>query len=148
VSRPFRISLWIAGLLALLLVASPFVAYHAARWYYDPELPSVATLKELKLQVPLRVYTRDGRLIGEFGAERRAPMRYEQIPQRVIDAFLASEDDRFFEHPGVDWQGLVRAAQAGHPSYCGRVGSSGSQRTARSRRTPCRPILRSLRRNA
>ncbi|HKY91818.1 MAG TPA: penicillin-binding protein 1A, partial [Nevskiaceae bacterium] len=64
---------------------------------------------ELQLEVPMRVYTRDGKLIGEFGAERRAPLRYDDIPKRVIDAFLAAEDDRFFEHPGVDWQGLVRA---------------------------------------
>ncbi|MGQ0621587.1 MAG: penicillin-binding protein 1A [Panacagrimonas sp.] len=109
-SRLLLFSIWIAGLLLALLVASPFLAFYGARWYYEPELPSVSALKELKLQVPLRVYTRDGKLIGEFGAERRAPMRYDEIPQRLIDAFLASEDDRFFEHPGVDWQGLMRAS--------------------------------------
>lgn len=82
---------------------------YAVQWYYEPELPPVASLRELKLGVPMRVYTTDGRLIGEFGAERRAPLRYEQIPQRLIDAFLAAEDDRFFEHPGFDWRGLLRA---------------------------------------
>jgi penicillin-binding protein 1A len=64
---------------------------------------------ELKLGIPLRVYSEDGALIGEFGAERRDPLRYEQIPPRLVQAFLAAEDDRFFEHPGVDLQGLLRA---------------------------------------
>ena len=108
-SRPLRISLWIAAALVLLAVAAPFVLLNVARWYYEPTLPSVSSLSELQLQVPLRVYTRDGKLIGEFGAERRAPMHFDQIPPHIIDAFLAAEDDRFFEHPGVDWQGLARA---------------------------------------
>ncbi len=83
--------------------------FFAAKWHYGSQLPSVASMRELQLQVPLRIYTRDGKLIGEYGAERRAPLRYDQIPPRVIDAFLAAEDDRFFEHPGVDWRGLARA---------------------------------------
>ncbi|MGQ0530855.1 MAG: penicillin-binding protein 1A [Panacagrimonas sp.] len=109
-SRPARIVLWIAAALAALAVAAPFILLKAARWYYEPTLPPVSTLLELQLQVPLRVYTLDGKLIGEFGAERRAPLQYDQIPPRIIDAFLAAEDDRFFEHPGVDWQGLARAS--------------------------------------
>ncbi|HUS23679.1 MAG TPA: penicillin-binding protein 1A [Candidatus Binatia bacterium] len=73
-------------------------------------LPPTSSIRDLHLEQPLRVYTRDGKLIGEFGAERRAPLAYAEIPQAVIHAFLAAEDDRFFSHPGVDWQGLVRAA--------------------------------------
>ncbi|MFP5304700.1 MAG: penicillin-binding protein 1A, partial [Gammaproteobacteria bacterium] len=73
-------------------------------------LPSVESLRELPLSVPLRIYSRDGKLIGEFGAERRALVRYEALPPQLVNAFLAAEDDRFFRHPGVDWQGLVRAA--------------------------------------
>jgi len=61
------------------------------------------------MQLPLTVYSRDGKLIAQIGEQRRIPVAREQIPQVVVDAFLASEDDRFFEHPGVDWQGLVRA---------------------------------------
>ena len=68
------------------------------------------SLREVRLQVPLRVYTRDGRLIAEFGEKRRIPARHDEIPPKLIQAFLAAEDDRFFEHPGVDYQGLVRAA--------------------------------------
>ena len=109
-SRPLVISLSILGGLLILAAAAPFILFYGARWYYEPTLPSVASLRELKLQVPLRVYTRDGKLIGEFGAERRAPLAYNDIPPRLIDAFLAAEDDRFFEHPGVDWKGLARAS--------------------------------------
>lgn len=98
-----------AALFATAVAALALVLFLAVRWYYEPQLPSVTSLRDLQLQVPLRVYTRDGLLIGEFGAERRAPLAYAQIPDRVIQAFLAAEDDRFFEHPGVDWQGLVRA---------------------------------------
>jgi penicillin-binding protein 1A len=83
--------------------------FFAAKWHFERQLPSVAAIREIQLQVPLRIYTRDGKLIGEFGAERRAPLRYDQIPQRIIDSFLAAEDDRFFEHPGFDWKGLTRA---------------------------------------
>jgi penicillin-binding protein 1A len=74
------------------------------------DLPATDTLRELQLGQPLRVYTSDGQLIGEFGAERRAPLAYADLPEPVIQAFLAAEDDRFFEHPGVDWRGLLRAA--------------------------------------
>jgi len=96
----------------LLLVGFGLLAgvFFAAQWHYGRQLPSVAAIRDIQLQVPLRIYTRDGKLIGEFGAERRAPLRYDQIPQRVIDAFLAAEDDRFFEHPGFDWKGLTRAS--------------------------------------
>jgi len=74
-----------------------------------PQLPSAEVLREVQLQVPLRVYTRDGALMAEFGEKKRTPLRYEQFPQRLVQAFIAAEDDRFFEHPGVDYQGLVRA---------------------------------------
>ncbi len=85
-----------------------------------PKLPSVDNLKEVQFQVPLRVYTRDHKLIAEFGEKRRAPLDYEEIPDRLIKAVLAAEDDRFFEHPGVDWRGLLRAA-----AYLVRTGEKG-----------------------
>ena len=77
---------------------------------YSRQLPPVASLKEVKLQTPLRVYSREGQLIALFGEKRRIPLRYQDLPQKMVDAFLAAEDDRFFEHPGVDYQGLLRAA--------------------------------------
>jgi penicillin-binding protein 1A len=78
--------------------------------YLKPSLPDVDTLRVVQLQVPLRVYTRDGKLIASIGEQRRIPVRFEQIPQKLIQAFLATEDDRFFRHHGVDWQGILRAA--------------------------------------
>ena len=76
----------------------------------ESDLPSVDSLRELQLSVPLRIYTEDGKLIGEFGAERRALLKYDAFPQQVVHAFLAAEDANFFEHSGVDYFGLLRAA--------------------------------------
>lgn len=90
-------------------VASAVAVGAYVRWGLMADLPSTASIRELRLEEPLRVYTRDGQLMGEFGAERRAPLDYAEFPKPVIQAFLAAEDDRFFEHPGVDWQGIARA---------------------------------------
>ena len=84
--------------------------FYALKAYYGPKLPDFAGVEDLALQVPLRVYTADGKLMQEFGAERRKPLRYDQLPQVLVQAFLAAEDDRYFQHPGVDYQGLLRAA--------------------------------------
>ena len=78
--------------------------------YLEPDLPPVEQLREIRLQVPLRIYSKDQRLIAEFGEKRRIPLAYNNIPPSMIKAFLAAEDDRFFEHPGVDYQGILRAA--------------------------------------
>jgi penicillin-binding protein 1A len=72
--------------------------------YYAPQLPAIDVLRDVQLQVPLKVYTRDHELIAEFGEKRRSPVAYTEIPPLVIQAFLSAEDDRFFEHPGVDYQ--------------------------------------------
>ena len=78
--------------------------------YIMPKLPDIETLKDIKMQVPLRVYSADMSLIAEFGEKRRTPVKIDEIPPKLIEAFLAAEDDRFYVHPGVDWQGLVRAS--------------------------------------
>ena len=78
--------------------------------YFSPGLPSVSTLKDVELQVPLKVFSRDGKLIAVYGEKRRQPLQIKDYPQPVIQAFLAAEDDRFYQHPGVDYQGLMRAA--------------------------------------
>jgi penicillin-binding protein 1A len=103
-----RIALFVAGILVAGLVVA-VAGFVGVRAYYEPRLPDVNSLHDLKLGVPLRVYSQDGELIGEFGAERRDPLRYDQIPPRLVQAFLAAEDDRFFEHSGVDLMGLMRA---------------------------------------
>jgi len=81
----------------------------AVLWWVMPQLPSAASLREVRLQTPLRVYTRDGSLIAEFGEKRRNPVAIADVPLRMKQAFIAAEDDRFYEHPGVDWMAIVRA---------------------------------------
>jgi penicillin-binding protein 1A len=90
-------------------IGGVILAVAGAFQYLNPELPDVATLRDVRLQVPLRVYSRDGKLIAQIGEQRRIPLSYEAYPKRVVDAFLASEDDRFFQHSGVDYPGLLRA---------------------------------------
>ncbi|WP_417362582.1 penicillin-binding protein 1A [Gallaecimonas pentaromativorans] len=79
-------------------------------YYIKPELPSVAVLKDVRLQTPMRVYSADGELISQFGEKRRIPLNIEDMPPLLIKAFLDTEDSRFYEHPGIDFVGLGRAA--------------------------------------
>jgi penicillin-binding protein 1A len=102
-----RICAVLVGLIALVVFANV-----CAFAYLRPALPDVASLREVQLQVPLRIYTRDGKLIQSIGEQRRIPVRYDQLPPKLIQAFLATEDDRFFRHHGVDFQGILRAAVA------------------------------------
>ncbi len=107
--RPIRKLLVILLSAVLSVVSLIGLGIAGAYQYLEPELPDAAELRKLAMQLPLTVYTRDGKLIAQIGEQRRIPVTREQVPQVVVDAFLASEDDRFFDHPGVDWQGLVRA---------------------------------------
>lgn len=77
--------------------------------YLIPRLPSTEALKHVEFQEPLRIYSRDGKLLGEFGEKRRTPVAYNDTPDLLIKAILAAEDDRFFQHSGVDYQGILRA---------------------------------------
>jgi len=77
--------------------------------FITPRLPPIDSLKDVHFQVPLRVYTRDGKLIAEFGEKRRSPVVFKDVPPAMVHAFLAAEDDRFYDHPGVDYQGILRA---------------------------------------
>lgn len=79
-------------------------------WWALPQLPPTERLQDVRFQTPLKVYTRDGSLMAEFGEKRRTPVAIEDVPVRVRQAFIAAEDDRFYSHPGVDWVALVRAA--------------------------------------
>jgi penicillin-binding protein 1A len=104
----------ISRICAALVGAFVLIAFAniCAYVYLKPALPDVDTLRDVQLQVPLRVYTRDGRLMAAIGEQRRIPVRYDQLPPKLVQAFLATEDDRFFRHHGVDWQGILRAALA------------------------------------
>lgn len=79
-------------------------------YYIVFQLPDIEALNTVQLQVPLQIFTHDGKLIAEYGEKRRIPLPYDQIPQQLIDAVLATEDQRYFQHPGVDVPGLIRAS--------------------------------------
>ncbi len=98
-------------LLSLLLTAVFLTALVSALLYIriEPQLPSIAKLKDVQLQEPLRVYTHDRRLLAEFGEKRRSPVSIEEVPPLLVKAFLAAEDDHFYDHSGVDFPGLARA---------------------------------------
>ncbi len=78
--------------------------------YLKDDLPSVETLKDVRLQTPMRVFSQDGELISQFGEKRRIPLKINEIPPLLIQAVLATEDSRFYEHPGIDLIGVFRAA--------------------------------------
>lgn len=86
------------------LVAGGILYFHL-----KSSLPSVESLKTVELQQPMQIYTADGKLIGEVGEQRRIPVKLENVPQRLQDAFLATEDSRFYEHHGLDPVGIARA---------------------------------------
>ncbi len=92
--------------LALLGILATLGTYY----YLKPELPSVEALRDVQFQVPLQVYTSDGALIAEYGDKKRSPITYDELPTHLVQAIISAEDNRFFEHPGVDYQGLLRAA--------------------------------------
>lgn len=96
--------------LLLVVLFSAVVLAAGTLWYLLPKLPDIEALKNVQMQVPLRVYTQDFSLISEFGEQRRAPLALSEVPPQLIRAVLAAEDDRYYNHPGVDWQGLLRAA--------------------------------------
>ena len=116
----FAVAFRFLGILVLLAVLAAALVTGGTYWYLAPKLPSAEALRDVRLQVPLRVYTRDRKLLAEFGEKRRKPLRLDEVPERLVQAILAGEDDRFFEHPGVDWQGLTRAVL-----YLVRTGEKG-----------------------
>ncbi len=94
---------------ALLSIVLGVTAVSVLYFTMGRDLPDVETLRDVQLQVPLRVYSRDGKLISVFGEQRRIPVAIDEIPDNLKNAFIAGEDARFYSHPGVDYQGLTRA---------------------------------------
>ncbi len=107
-----------AGLAAAALLAGGLYLY------LEPELPPTEELRNVQLQEPLRVYAASGELMGVYGTQRRMPLEIGDIPQQMKDAFVAAEDDRFYQHPGVDWMGITRAAW--NLALTGEKGQGGS----------------------
>lgn len=95
--------------LILFFFVLGLIFFAGLSWYLLPQLPDISNLQDVKLQIPLRIYSQDNSLIAEFGEKRRQPILIDEVPTSVMQAFLAAEDDRFFKHPGVDWQGIMRA---------------------------------------
>lgn len=89
-----------------------------------PQLPDISTLKTMEYETPLKVYSRDGKLISEFGVKHTIPLKYKEIPKPFVQAFLAAEDDQFFQHDGIDYAGLGRAF--GEILTTGNIRSGGS----------------------
>lgn len=92
--------------------------------YLKPELPDVATLRDIRLQTPMQIYSRDGKLMAQFGEKRRIPVKLENIPQPMINAFIATEDNRYYGHVGVDPIGILRAASVVLTTGSARQGAS------------------------
>ena len=105
IAQIFKVLLGLLVLAIVIVGVAGFFTYKRL----EPNLPDIDALSEVELSVPLSVYTRDAKLIAEFGEKRREQLYIEDAPQILIDAVIASEDDRFYEHPGVDYQGLIRA---------------------------------------
>jgi len=96
-------------IMACIIVGVGVAAYRGMWAYYEPRLPSLENIENIHLQEPLKIYTKDSVLMGEFGDERRIPVIFDAIPPLMVKAILAAEDDRFYQHNGVDFKGLVRA---------------------------------------
>lgn len=113
--------------LFILAACGAIFSSAAAYLYLSPGLPSVESIRDVRLQTPLRVYSSDGKLIGEFGEKRRRPVKLEDVPQDFIDALLAAEDFEFYSHNGVSIRGLLRAVT--ELIATGERGSGGSTLT-------------------
>jgi penicillin-binding protein 1A len=103
---------WIKRLSVFLLVSGLLGvgSIIALYFYIKPELPDVTTLRTIQLQTPMKVFSQGGKLISQFGEKRRIPIEIDDVPPLMIKAFLATEDNRFYSHPGIDPIGIVRAA--------------------------------------
>ncbi|MGM0481555.1 MAG: penicillin-binding protein 1A [Pseudomonadota bacterium] len=97
----------VVSLVILFLLGVGSVA--ALYFYVKADLPSVATLRDVELQTPMQVFSKDGELISQFGEKRRIPVSLEDVPKSMVDAFLSTEDSRFYQHYGVDPIGVMRA---------------------------------------
>ncbi len=103
-----KLALWAGAALAgLALVVATLIS--GAYVFVQPSLPSVEVMRQIELQVPLRVYSRDGKLIAQIGEQRRIPVTYDEVPEMVRQAFIAAEDDQFFQHSGFDYPGIARS---------------------------------------
>ena len=112
------------AIIAPAFVLLPLLLFLFAAMLTYPTLPSLDALTDYRPKIPLRVYTSEGILIGEFGEERRALVKIENVPDLMKKAILAAEDDRFYQHGGIDYMGVLRAAYSNFVSGGVRQGAS------------------------
>ncbi|MDO4896972.1 MAG: transglycosylase domain-containing protein [Moraxella sp.] len=98
----------IFALILILVLAFP-IGFYGMAMYLEPTLPNVKELKTMQLQMPLQIYTADNKLIGQYGNKYSLPVAYEDLPEKLIGAFLSAEDSTFYEHTGISIKGLGRA---------------------------------------
>jgi len=135
-SRPWsprakRIALWSAAGVGGAIAAG-LLAIGVALVLIAPQLPDVSSLANYQPKLPLRVYTADGALIGEFGEERRELVPIDRIPRVMKDAVLATEDARFYQHGGIDTKGVMRAVFANLSGGRAQGASTITQQVARN----------------
>ncbi|MCK5696695.1 MAG: penicillin-binding protein 1A [Gammaproteobacteria bacterium] len=122
------------------------IAITSAYFYFDPKLPKIDVLKNVQLQVPLRVYSSDNKLLAEFGEIKREPIHFHEIPKTLINAVISAEDESFFFHPGIDYKGILRAMV--HLAKTGKKGQGGSTITMQVARnfflTPNKTYIRKI----
>ena len=105
---PPKLAVWAgAALAATALGITTLIS--GAYLFLQPSLPTVEAMRNIELQVPLRVYSRDGKLMAQIGEQRRIPVTYDEVPEMVRQAFIAAEDDQFFQHSGFDYAGILRS---------------------------------------
>lgn len=116
---------WLLPLLfALTLLSFPAILFGLAVMLASPTLPSLEALTDYRPKIPLRIYSAEGVLLGEFGEERRAVVNISEVPDVMKNAILAAEDERFYEHGGVDYIGILRAAISNFTSGGAKQGAS------------------------
>ena len=93
----------------LFLFACLLAGISSLNIYISEKLPEAQEIREIELQVPLKIFTADTKLIGEFGEKRRSALKFDDIPPYFVKAVLAAEDDDFFNHSGVSYSGLIRS---------------------------------------
>lgn len=110
--------------LAFVLVLAFPIGFYGMAMYLGPSLPSLDELKQAKLAMPLQIYTQDNYLIGQYGNTMSLPVKYEDVPQDLINAFLAAEDASFFQHSGISVKGIGRALTEAVSDDEGQTGGS------------------------
>jgi penicillin-binding protein 1A len=95
---------------SIILCAAGIGTIVSIYYYVKADLPDVASIQEIPLQVPMKVFSIDGELISQFGEKRRIPLTIDEVPEKLIQAFIATEDSRYYQHPGIDPIGILRAA--------------------------------------